>query len=74
MCTLRTMQKRGNPDAKVVMTASDGNFAAGWMNRTAVVPKLFEVTVNTQGHLALGTSGLLIWVRSLSVGCENAAS
>ena len=36
--------------------------------------KLFEVTVNTQGHLALGTSGILIWARSLSVGCENAAS
>jgi hypothetical protein len=33
-----------------------------------------EVTVNTQGNFPLGASGILMWVRNLRLGCENAVS
>ena len=36
--------------------------------------KTIEVTMNTHGNFPLMASGILIWVRNLSVGCENAAS
>jgi hypothetical protein len=55
------------------MTVTDRNLTKSEKQKSCRVETI-EVAVDTQSHLFLGTSGILIWIGNLSVGCKNAAS